>query len=212
MEDSKIVLRDLAVALGVLVLVLAGLFGWLVFGRTGPQFSRVFANPNVPKTSSRLTAEPENETPPAQKPETPEPEDIPRFVVSRHTVVGGESFSLITGMYWDDMFLWPDLWIHNDMISDDPDLIFPDEIVDIYNRLGKGDTYTAREKELILDAYIQVYDKFKALGPEKDGSAWTLLWCGAKYDHNFLNLYAHRIDPKDLAVAQRYIDEEGYLD
>jgi len=137
---------------------------------------------------------------------------IHRYVVDRHVVLMGQSFSLITGIYWDSYFLWPDLYIHNNMRSEDPDLIFPDEIVDVYNRLGAGDTYTQTERALIMDAYIKVYDRFKALGPHKNGSAWTLLWCGAKFDENFLDNYSHRIDPDDLAIARRYVDEEGYLD
>ncbi len=98
------------------------------------------------------------------------------------------------------------------MKSGDPDLIFPDEIVDIYNRLGNGNVYSGAEKKMILEAYIKVYRRYKAIGPEKNGSAWTLLWCGAKYDHAFLDIYADQIDPEDLAVARRYIEEEGFLD
>ena len=202
MNESRAVLRDLAIALGVLALVFAGLFAWALLTPDIPNIVSTFADPSVPVVQA-----PESEI----TPEEPE-EEIVRYVVDSHTVVGGESFSLITGMYWDDIFLWPDLYVHNDMKSGDPDLIYPDEIVDIYNRLGKGDEYTEAERELLLEAYIQVYDRFKAIGPEKNGSAWTLLWCGAKYDHAFLDKYAHRIDPQDLAVARRYIEEEGYLD
>ena len=201
MDDSRIILRDLAIALGVLALVFAGLFAWAAFSPEKPELVQSFGNPDVPSFP-----EPETE-------KKPEPEDeIIRYVVDRHTVVGGESFSLITGMYWDDIFLWPDLYIHNQMASGDPDLIFPDEIVDIYNRLGRGNVYSIAETNMILEAYIEVYDRFKSIGPEKNGSAWTLLWCGAKYDHEFLDLYAHRIDPADLEIARRYVEEEGFLD
>jgi hypothetical protein len=201
-EDSRTVLRDLAISLGVLALVLAGLFAWAAFPDRKPELVSSFVDPGVPPE------EPAAHAAPAEEPE----EEIVRYVVDSHTVLYGESFSLITGMYWDDIFLWPDLYVRNDMASKDPDLIYPDEIVDIYNRLGRGDEYSEAEKEMILDAYIQVYDRFKALGPEKDGSAWTLLWCGAKYDHDFLDLYADRIEPDDLAMARKYIAEEGFLD
>jgi len=199
-NESRIVLRDLAIALAVLALVFAGLFAWAILDGSRPTPLMSFADPAVPPM---IVAE--------APPEEEEPE-IRRYVVETHTVVGGESFSLITGLYWDDIFLWPDLYVHNDMRSGDPDLIYPDEIVNIYNRLGDGDDYTEAETALILDAYIQVYHRFKALGPHKNGSAWTLLWCGAKYDHDFLDLYADQIDPEDLAVARRYVAEEGYLD
>ncbi len=201
-EDSKPILRDLLISLLVLALVFGALFAWACFPKNKPEYVTTFADPNVPAPK-----EPKPE-PPAE----PAEKEIVRYVVNSHTVLYGESFSLITGMYWDDVFLWPDLYVRNDMKSEDPDLIYPDEIVDIYNRLGRGDEYTPAETEMILDAYIRVYDRFKALGPQKDGSAWTLLWCGAKYNHDFLDLYAHRIDPADLAMARKYIEEEGYLD
>ncbi len=199
-DDSKAVLRDLAIALGVLALVFAGLFSWLAFGLEKPVFVQSYGNGDIP-----LMPEPVPEPEPIE-------EEIVRFVVDSHKVIGGESFSLITGKYWDDFFLWPDLYVLNDMKSEDPDLIYPDEIIDIYNRLGTGDRFNEREKTMILDAYIEVYDRFKALGPHKNGSAWTLLWCGAKYDHSFLDMYAYRINPDDLEVARRYIEEEGFLD
>ncbi len=208
-EDSRIVLKDLAIALGVLALLLGGLFLWIALAQKPSPLFEVFSDPSVPRKVPEVKVEVVEKTRPEIKDTQ---EDIPRYIVSRHTVVGGQSFSLITGLYWDDVFLWPDLWVHNDMASGDPDLIYPDEIVDIYNRLGEGNTYNDKEKKMILDAYMQVYKRFKDLGPDKDASAWTLLWCGAKYDHGFLDIYADRIDPKDLEMAKRYIDEEGFLD
>ena len=151
------------------------------------------------------------ETLPAEETSTLPPA-ISRFVVEKHTVVWGECFSLITGDYWGDMFLWPDLYMLNDMKSGDPDLIYPNEVVEIFNRLGEGDSFSAREKDAILEAYIDVYDIYKGLGDEKNNSAWSLLWCAAKYDRNFLDKYADRIDPADRAMAQKYISEKGIID
>ena len=141
-----------------------------------------------------------------------ESEPKSRYITGKHRVLAGESISYIAGVHWDDIFLWPELYILNELISDDPDLIYIDEIVNIYNRLGQGNDYTEGETRHILDAYIEVYDRFKALGPQKNSSAWTLLWCGTKYDREFLSLYADRIEPQDMAMAEKYIVEEGYLD
>lgn len=156
-------------------------------------------------------AEPEETDEPAAE-ELSEDEKIHRYVTGDHTVKKGESFSLITGFYWDDIFLWPDLYIRNSMRSDDPDLIYPDEIITIYNRLGAGDKFTGQETENILEAYLQVYRVYKKLGERKNNSVWSLLWCAARYDHEFLDKYSDRIDPEDRAMAQKYIDEQGFLD
>lgn len=145
-------------------------------------------------------------------PEEVEAEEIRRYITGEHTVKKGESFSLITGYYWEDIFLWPDLYIRNDMRSDDPDMIYPDEIIKIYNRLGIGNTFSGQDTEEILEAYLQVYRVYKNLGEKKNNSVWSLLWCAAKYDHDFLDNYKDRIDPDDRAMAQKYINEEGFLD
>ncbi len=161
-------------------------------------------------------AEPEEIPEPVQLPETtPEPappSKIERYKIDEHKVVEGESFSLVTGFYWDDIFLWPDLYIRNDMKSDDPDLIYPDEIIDIYNRLGVDEQFSDREISEILEAYLEVYEIYKDLGEKKNNSVWSLLWCAARYDHDFLDKYADRIDPEDRAMAQKYINEQGFLD
>lgn len=135
-----------------------------------------------------------------------------RYITDYHTVKEGESFSLVSGDYWNDIFLWPDLYVRNDMRSNDPDLIFPEEIIDIYNRLGQGDKYSEVETEELLKSYLQVYRVYKKLGPEKNNSIWGLLWCAAKYDHDFLDKYASLIDPEDLEMARKYVDEEGFLE
>lgn len=137
---------------------------------------------------------------------------IERHVTGEHTVQKGEYFSLITGFYWDDVFLWPDLYIRNSMRSDDPDLIYPDEIITIYNRLGRGDKFSIDETSEVLEAYLEVYRIYKKLGDRKNNSVWSLLWCAARYDHDFLEHYKDRIDPEDRAMAQKYIDEQGFLD
>jgi len=196
-KASQSILRNLAITLGTLMLLLAILFLLVSFSRE-QSTAFIYTDFTVPIASET--------SPPGQDTQNH------RYVVDRHVVLMGQSFSLITGVYWDSYFLWPDLYVHNNMRSEDPDLIFPDEIIDIYNRLGTGSTYTQTERTLIMDAYIKVYDRFKALGPYKNSSAWALLWCGAKFDENFLDNYSHRIDPDDLAIAKRYVDEEGYLD
>lgn len=201
-------MRNLAMILGVLAIVVGSLYGCISSQRGRPNFITSHAN-----TAAAAASKPQTPAEAANQTESgAETDQIIRYVVKKHTVVGGESFSLITGIYWDDIFLWPELYVRNTMKNSDPDLIYPDEIIDIYNRLGQGDEYTEVETSIILDAYIQVYDRYKSLGSRKDRSAWTLLWCAAKYSRDFLEIYADRIAPHDMEMAKRYIAEEGYLD
>ena len=195
-------MKDLATALGVIAVFILATAIWTY---------TLMSNEN--DTSSWNTVETaENTDADAREISPPEQQEPGRYIVDRHIVIGGESFSVVTGMYWNDYFLWPDLYIRNEMLSEDPDLIFPYEVIDIYNRPGNGNNFTEAEKSVIFDSYIKVYNRFKKLGPQKNASAWTLLWCATKYDRDFLSKYADRIESGDIAKAREYIAEEGYLD
>ncbi|MCP4295325.1 MAG: hypothetical protein GY786_06940 [Proteobacteria bacterium] len=201
--------KSLIILLLILFLLIlsSGLFYFLISDSSGNVSSAIeyAAEKRIQITEEKTTTAGEDD--PFASTVVPE-----RFIVDHHTVVENESFSLVTGQYWDDVYLWPDLYIRNKMESEDPDIIYPEEIIDIYNRLGKGDLYDEIEKDEILKAYIEVYDIYKKLGPEKENSVWALLYSGAKYDHDFLQIFSNRIEPADRAMAQKYIDEEGYLD
>lgn len=214
MNDNKS-LKRLLTALFIIIIAVIALLAFFLREKTS--YALPFAFAAAPLEIEKVETEPEPEAEPIEeKVETEDPFQSPmvpeRYIVDHHTVEKDESFSLVTGIYWDDVYLWPDLYIKNEMKSDDPDIIYPDEIIDIYNRLGNGDIYNDIEKDEILKAYIEVYDVYKKLGKEKENSVWALLYSGAKYDHDFLQLFSDRIDPADKAMAQKYIDEEGYLD
>lgn len=136
---------------------------------------------------------------------------IERYIIAEHQVQSGECFSLITADYWGDMYLWPDLYLKNDMRTDDPDLIYPGEMIDIYNRLGSGGSFSDRELTEILNSYINVYKIYKGLGEHKNNSAWGVLWAACKYDKDFLDNYSSHIDPADKLMAEKFISEAGYL-
>jgi len=203
MNDSNS-LKRLLTALFIIILLVIAILVFFLREKTSYALPVEYASDQV---AVQEQEEEEKTEDPFETPAVPE-----RYIVDHHTVVRDESFSLVTGKYWDDVYLWPDLYIRNNMKSDDPDIIYPDEIIDIYNRLGKGDIYNDIEKDEILKAYIEVYDIYKRLGNIKENSVWALLYSGAKYDHDFLQLFSSRIDPADKAMAQKYIDEEGYLD
>ena len=218
MNNSKSLKRLLTI-LFIIIIVVIALIAYFVWNKTSyaPPFE--YAAETTITGSVKIEEKAEAEPEETQSPEETKKEDpfstptVPeRYIVNHHTVIEDESFSLVTGIYWDDVYLWPDLYVRNNMKSEDPDIIYPSEIIDIYNRLGKGDLYDDIEKDEILKAYIEVYNIYKKLGHEKNNSVWALLYSGAKYDHDFLEIFSDRIDPADKAMAQKYIDEEGYLD
>ena len=219
MAFSKSYLR-LLIMLGLLAAAVLSVLLYCRIGSEPVDQEMTILPDKSPEKTEELTLETQQTE---EKSEAPEPTapapiqkeikaEIPRYVTKTHKVQEHESFSGITGSYWSDIFLWPDLYVRNTMRSGDPDLIYPNERVDIYNRLGNGDQFSEREKEEILESYLDVYDIYNDLGEYKNNSKWTLLWCGTKYDHNFLNTYADRIEPEDLEKAIQYVEEEGFLE
>lgn len=134
-----------------------------------------------------------------------------RAKTGEHVVKNGDWFSTITGKYWGDIFLWPDLYVLNTMKSNDPDLIYPQEIIDIYESLYADGKLSSGDRKTIAEAYLSVYDIYKGLGSQKRDSAIILLYAATKYDREFLEKYVDRIDVNDRKMAEKYIAESGYL-
>lgn len=130
-----------------------------------------------------------------------------RNLLSTHNVVKNDTVSGIAGMHWGNAFLWPDLYVHNDWRSNDPDLIYPGEAVKIIGRLGKNGRFSAEDIKVISESYIMVYEKYKQQGPHKDPSAWHTLVSALRFDSSFLERYQNRINPEDSAIARKQASE-----
>ncbi|MCL2520823.1 MAG: hypothetical protein FWE37_07485 [Spirochaetaceae bacterium] len=134
-----------------------------------------------------------------------------RRVIARHHVVSGDTVSGIAFARWGNAYLWPDLYINNVWRSDDPDLIFPGEVVDIFNRLGPNGRFTAEEINAINEAYIQVYNMYRALGTLRDNSRIWTLTSATRAIPDFLERNSGRLDAADVATARRHLEESRAL-
>ncbi|WGK68150.1 hypothetical protein P0082_06595 [Candidatus Haliotispira prima] len=137
-----------------------------------------------------------------------------RAHVSDHTVRKNDWFSTITGRYWDDLFMWPDLYTMNsgNLSSANPDLIFPGEKVSIYESLTADGNFSEEDRSTLLSAYLKVYKIYKQVGESKDLAAVRLLASAVRYDENFLENYSGVIAPKDKEMAHDLIREQKFLD
>ena len=137
-----------------------------------------------------------------------------RAHVSDYTVRKDDWFSAITGKYWDDLFMWPDLYTLNteNLRSTDPDLIFPGEKIGIYDSLTADGEFSEDDRHTLLSAYLKVYKTYKQVGEGRDLAAAQLLASALRYDKNFLEKYSTMIVPEDRRAAQRLIEEQRFLD
>lgn len=135
-----------------------------------------------------------------------------RDYVADHKVKSGDWFSTVTGKYWDDLFMWPDLYTMNTMRTADPDLIYPDENITIYQSLTADGDFSEDDRQTVLKAYIKVYKMYKALGTRKDLAAARLLAAAVRYDAKFLENHKTEIKASDLQKARALLSEQKLLD
>jgi hypothetical protein len=186
--------------------------------------------------------EPEPEPEPAPEPE-PEPEPEPtepsepavvpadRTVGARHTVESGDTFYEISGSYWNDEHLWPDLYMLNRERFPDPDLMRPGDIVEIYPSLASDGELSQADIEVLSQAYVDTYRVYRTIGIEalergrergsrywilrsriKINKAHWLLYSGHRFNRDLAEEYADSIDSRDLRVVRGYLERFGYPD
>ncbi|NIZ18781.1 LysM peptidoglycan-binding domain-containing protein [Entomospira culicis] len=127
-----------------------------------------------------------------------------------YKVVSGDTVSTITVREWGNVMLWPDLYVNNQWIYNDPDLILPGELVMIFDKLGHGRSeLTAEEKEYLLDAYLQVYKLYQQLGEKRNASKWYTLGLALRVEPRFFEIYADRIDPRDIEMVRTLQKQSG---
>ncbi|NIZ40761.1 hypothetical protein PVA45_04480 [Entomospira entomophila] len=120
-----------------------------------------------------------------------------------YKVRSGDTVSGITVKEWGNVVLWPDLYVNNQWIYDDPDLILPGEIVVVFDKLGMGRSeLTADEIKLLSEAYIKVYTLYAQLGPKRNASKWYTLGLALRVEPRFFEIYADRIDPRDIEMVR----------
>lgn len=62
-----------------------------------------------------------------------------------HTVVFGDSLWSISAKYYNDPFLWPNIFKNNQNIIYDADLILPGQSIIMYEKISDGSRKKARE-------------------------------------------------------------------
>lgn len=148
-----------------------------------------------------------------------------RKILAEHEVKSGDSIFSIAKKYWENEYLWPDLYIVNQEEGSsftDPDLIHPGQKIVVYDSLGDPEKFNKKQRDEIVKAYIGVYRIYRALGEEDiaqgrtvkgerriDDSRWTL-YTAVRYDNELLEKYAQAIYPEDLELLHKYVEKFGF--
>ncbi|MCF8374587.1 MAG: HU family DNA-binding protein [Bacteroidales bacterium] len=123
------------------------------------------------------------------------------FAGGVHNVQEGERLRVIAGKYYSEQTIWPVIFNANKEKIKDPDKLIPNMELVLPAMDGKPGSFSARDKQLITDAFIQTYLRYKALKPEK---SFYYLWVAAKWEApEILEKYKKEIDQSDLSEVKK---------
>lgn len=142
-----------------------------------------------------------------------------RKLIEEYTVKSGDTIFDISDRYWNNKYLWPDLYILNKNSISDPDLIYPGDKLLIYEKLGDPEKFNKKQRQKIVEAFIGVYRIYRSFG-EKDIEAgnikkgekritdarWTL-YTALRYDKDLLKKYKDAIYPQDIEIIKYWQQE-----
>lgn len=161
-----------------------------------------------------------NKSPEESAKENTKQENNQRERITKHTVKGGDTLVSITEKYWEDAHLWPDMYSNNNDVLNDPNLLFPGQMIEVLESLGTSKGFSPEAKEELLGDYIMVYRLYRSLG-EKEAKrnrnsgesrfreARTVLYTATMYDSDILEIYRSRINPRDYEILSDYIEKNG---
>jgi len=154
-----------------------------------------------------------------------------RTVTGTHMVKRGETFYELSGELWGDEHLWPDLYVLNQQQFTNPDLVPEGSEISVYERLGSSGSFNAREMATLLQAYVDVYRRYRALGEQalergrETGSRWLielararinkahwLLYSGMRFRRDLLDHFDDQIEDRDERVVRQFVERFGYVD
>ncbi len=136
-----------------------------------------------------------------------------RMVDGHYEVRHGDTLSGMSRTQWGNAMLWPDLYVNNNWIHNDPDLILPGEMVFLFKRLGgSSGVLSAEEVKLISEAYIEVYELYAKLGERRTSSRLYVLGMALRFEPHFFTLYADRIKKDDITTVMQLRADRTKLD
>lgn len=136
-----------------------------------------------------------------------------RTVDGQYEVQRGDTLSGMSRTQWGNAMLWPDLYVNNSWIHNDPDLILPGEMVFLFKRLGgTSGVLSADEVKLISEAYIEVYELYAKLGERRTSSRLYVLGMALRFEPNFFTIYANRITKEDINTVMQLRADRAKLD
>ncbi len=132
----------------------------------------------------------------AGKHETP-----PAFPGGTHLVTTGDNLWQLSGRYYVDPFLWPNIYRVNTAAVSDPDVLALQETIALPVLYGPHDRLTPVDRRNIAEGYFLVFDYYRQT---QKHLAPFALWAAVRYDPKILDTHGDKITEAELAFLKAH--------
>lgn len=132
---------------------------------------------------------------------TKEHEKPPAFAGGTHQVVVGDNLWQLSGHYYFDPFLWPNIYRVNTAVVADPDVLEPQDTLTLPVLYGPHDQLTARDRHNLAEGYFLVFNHYRQT---QKHLAPFALWAAVRYDSKILDTHSAMITDTELAFLKAH--------
>jgi nucleoid DNA-binding protein len=137
----------------------------------------------------------------AEAPSKPSYESAAFFAGGTHRVAVGDNLWRISGTYYRDHYLWPNIYRVNTATILNPDILQIDQSLDVPVLYGPPEKLTAADRRNLAEGYFLLYRYYK----ENESSlAPYALWAAVQYDAQIKIDRAVELSEDDLAFLQAH--------
>ncbi|MCI0699449.1 HU family DNA-binding protein [candidate division KSB1 bacterium] len=123
------------------------------------------------------------------------------FAGGTHRVAGGDNLWEISGTYYRDHYLWPNIYRVNTATMPNPDILQIDQLLEVPALHGPPEKLTAADRRNLAEGYFLLYRYYK-------GNASSLapyaLWAAVQYDAAIKTEHATELSEDDLAFLHAH--------
>lgn len=119
----------------------------------------------------------------------------------QHSVQSGDNIWTIAGAYYEEPFLWPNIYRANLVQIENPDYLLTGLPIHVPPLEGKISSLTNNDLANVAEGYVHAYLVYKKYNK---ADAKNYLWVACQYDSTvILNRFADKIDQADLRAVQK---------
>jgi nucleoid DNA-binding protein len=131
----------------------------------------------------------------------PSYESAAYFAGGTHRVAAGDNLWGISGTYYRDHYLWPNIYRANTATIRNPDILQIDQSLDVPALYGPPEKLTATDRRNLAEGYFLLYRYYR----ENESSlAPYALWAAVQYDAAIKTEHATELTEDDLAFLQAH--------